>query len=110
MSFGSKQLFVLPRISLVMPNNLLDTVKLEMGNVRSKRKDRRGWTKDSSSGKGARKSADLQKEHDFAEEIRQRWAEDEELKILRHTIDNDPELFILNNLMMSVQFFENYDE
>ncbi|XP_034934751.1 uncharacterized protein [Chelonus insularis] len=35
---------------------------------------------------------------------------DQELDILRRIIDHNPELFILNNLMMCIQFFENYDE
>ncbi|KAG8037357.1 hypothetical protein G9C98_005567 [Cotesia typhae] len=38
------------------------------------------------------------------------WTEDYELQLLRRTIEQDPELFILNNLMMSIQFFENFDE
>lgn len=29
---------------------------------------------------------------------------------LKWTIINDPNTFILNNLMMCIQFFENYDE
>ncbi|KAM0736115.1 Cyclic GMP-AMP synthase-like receptor 2 [Formica fusca] len=36
--------------------------------------------------------------------------EDVELKLLRRTIARDPDSFILNNLMMCVQFFENYEE
>ncbi|XP_070167741.1 uncharacterized protein [Polyergus mexicanus] len=36
--------------------------------------------------------------------------EDVELKLLRKTIAEDPNSFILNNLMMCVQFFENYEE
>ncbi|KAK0089369.1 hypothetical protein PV325_007714 [Microctonus aethiopoides] len=49
-------------------------------------------------------------EQPFPNEIYGNWAEDLELKILRRTIEQNPELFILNNLMMSVQFFENYEE
>ncbi|XP_014469207.1 PREDICTED: uncharacterized protein LOC106741587 [Dinoponera quadriceps] len=33
-----------------------------------------------------------------------------ELMMLRRSLKKDPEGFILNNLMMSVQFFENYEE
>lgn len=36
--------------------------------------------------------------------------EDMEIKWLRRTIRNDPEVFVLNNLMMCVQFFGNYEE
>jgi hypothetical protein len=36
--------------------------------------------------------------------------EDVELMMLRRTILRDPEMFILNNLMMCIQFFENYEE
>lgn len=36
--------------------------------------------------------------------------EDVELMLLRRSIKKDPESFILNNLMMCVQFFENYEE
>lgn len=36
--------------------------------------------------------------------------QDIELVLLKETIKNDPECFILNNLMMCVQFFKNYDE
>ncbi|KAL6423010.1 hypothetical protein ACFW04_010475 [Cataglyphis niger] len=36
--------------------------------------------------------------------------EDVELQLLRRTIAKDPDTFILNNLMMCVQFFENYEE
>lgn len=35
---------------------------------------------------------------------------DPELIILRKSIERDPEMFVLNNLMMCVQFFENYEE
>jgi len=36
--------------------------------------------------------------------------EDMELRELRRTIINNPDSFILNNLMMCIQFFENYEE
>ncbi|XP_071635285.1 uncharacterized protein [Temnothorax longispinosus] len=36
--------------------------------------------------------------------------EDVELMLLRKAIVNDPNTFILNNLMMCIQFFENYEE
>lgn len=36
--------------------------------------------------------------------------EDAELQLLRRTIKYNPEAFILNNLMMCVQFFGNYEE
>ncbi|EZA54100.1 hypothetical protein X777_05949 [Ooceraea biroi] len=36
--------------------------------------------------------------------------EDDELILLKRTIARDPEMFILNNLMMCIQFFENYEE
>ncbi|KAK2575538.1 hypothetical protein KPH14_011258 [Odynerus spinipes] len=39
-----------------------------------------------------------------------REAEDVEMKWLRRTIRNEPEFFVLNNLMMCVQFFGNYEE
>lgn len=35
---------------------------------------------------------------------------DTELTLLRRTIERNPEIFILNNLMMCVQFFGNYEE
>lgn len=36
--------------------------------------------------------------------------EDLELRLLKTAIEQDPESFILNNLMMCIQFFENYEE
>lgn len=36
--------------------------------------------------------------------------EDVELVLLRRAIEKDPKNFILNNLMMCIQFFENYEE
>ena len=36
--------------------------------------------------------------------------EDTELLLLRRAIERDPESFVLNNLMMCVQFFGNYEE
>lgn len=36
--------------------------------------------------------------------------EDVELVQMRMAITNDPNSFILNNLMMCIQFFENYEE
>lgn len=36
--------------------------------------------------------------------------EDVELMLIRKSIKRDPESFILNNLMMCVQFFDNYEE
>lgn len=36
--------------------------------------------------------------------------EDLELRLLKRTIARDPNSFILNNLMMCIQFFENYEE
>ncbi|XP_019700732.1 uncharacterized protein LOC105191435 [Harpegnathos saltator] len=36
--------------------------------------------------------------------------EDMELMLLRKSIKRNPEIFILNNLMLCVQFFENYEE
>lgn len=96
-----------------MPDFLLDLISLRMGNSKSKRKDRLGRTKDSASAGGNvddGRSAEAHRNYDFSLEIRERYADDEELKILRHTIEYNPEVFVLNNLMMSVQFFENYDE
>lgn len=36
--------------------------------------------------------------------------EDVELMQLKRTLARNPEMFILNNLMMCMQFFENYEE
>ncbi|XP_072754165.1 uncharacterized protein [Anoplolepis gracilipes] len=36
--------------------------------------------------------------------------EDLELRLLRRVIAREPDTFILNNLMMCIQFFENYEE
>lgn len=36
--------------------------------------------------------------------------EDIELSLLRRAIEKNPEGFVLNNLMMCVQFFRNYEE
>lgn len=35
---------------------------------------------------------------------------DLEIELLKSAIANDPDSFILNNLMMCIQFFENYEE
>lgn len=35
---------------------------------------------------------------------------DLEIELLRSAIAQDPDSFILNNLMMCIQFFENYEE
>lgn len=36
--------------------------------------------------------------------------EDIELTLMKTAIEQEPESFILNNLMMCIQFFENYEE
>ncbi|XP_063974815.1 uncharacterized protein LOC135161298 [Diachasmimorpha longicaudata] len=79
-------------------------VKIGMGNRTSKRKNGNAGkippTRDSSD------SGD----DDYFNEIHQQWENDAELRIMRRHIVRDSEVFILNNLMMSVQFFENFDE
>ncbi|XP_076242313.1 uncharacterized protein LOC143184161 [Calliopsis andreniformis] len=42
--------------------------------------------------------------------VRKEEFEDIELLLLRKTIEKNPEYFVLNNLMMCVQFFGNYEE
>lgn len=97
-----------------MPEIFSDLITLGMGNIRSKHKDQLERSKNNSlslsGNRDAGRSAETRRNYDFALEIRERFAEDEELKILRRTIEYNPEVFILNNLMMAVQFFENYDE
>ncbi|XP_076761524.1 uncharacterized protein LOC143429690 [Xylocopa sonorina] len=42
--------------------------------------------------------------------VANRGEPDPQLLLLKRTIERNPEMFILNNLMMCVQFFGNYDE
>lgn len=95
-----------------MPDNFLNLNKLVMGNAKSKRKGPLGRSKVSSpfASSGKDNGHDPGSERDFSIEIHERWAEDPDLKIIKRTIEKDPEMFILNNLMMCVQFFENYEE
>lgn len=54
-------------------------------------------------------SLDSLEEQEWCEE-REAWRNDPELMALRRLIARDPQLFVLNNLMMCVQFFENHEE
>lgn len=77
----------------------------KMGNLISKSKSHQ-----SKDYRDSMKTTDSLRDSQFSNDIHDNWAEDQELKILRRTIEHTPEIFILNNLMMSVQFFENYEE
>lgn len=47
---------------------------------------------------------------DEAQTVNEEEYEDIELLLMRKTIERNPENFVLNNLMMCVQFFRNYEE
>ncbi|XP_043270893.1 uncharacterized protein [Venturia canescens] len=95
-----------------MTDSFLNLDKLAMGNAKSKRKGPLSRSKASSPFADSGKTAGNNhgSERDFSIEIHERWAEDPDLKIIKSTIERNPEMFVLNNLMMCVQFFENYDE
>lgn len=71
-----------------------------MGNIKSRR-SRKDKNKKVKGDYDRNQSSDID---DYDED------EDNEMKWLRRTIRNDPQYFVLNNLMMCVQFFENYEK
>lgn len=87
-----------------MPARLGNLLKSTMGNVKSKRKDKN----EKSSNKDGKKKSSIS--NDFSTDIFDEYLEDPDFKMLRRTLEHNPEIFVLNNLMMSVQFFENFDE
>ena len=60
----------------------------------------------------SRKKADRSNGYDNKFEMPNRKEEynDPELMFLRRSMERNPEMFVLNNLMMCVQFFGNYEE
>ncbi|XP_035736373.1 uncharacterized protein LOC118447931 isoform X1 [Vespa mandarinia] len=71
-----------------------------MGNIKSRRsrKDKSKKAK----GDDRNRSSDMEDDYDENEDMEMKW--------LRRTIRNEPEHFVLNNLMMCVQFFGNYEK
>lgn len=84
---------------------LLKNIFLKMGNGKSKSKNKNarggknkiGQTQQETDGKNYNIS-------DFGADY------DPELLRMRRSLEKDQQGFILNNLMLSVQFFENYDK
>lgn len=90
-----------------MPEKPRDQQHSNMGNVRSlcgREKD----ILEQADSQEQQDSLDLE-EQEWSEE-REAWRNDPELLALQRLIARDPQLFVLNNLMMCVQFFENYEE
>lgn len=81
----------------------------KMGNAKSKSKTKglRDKVK-KSTGRESKRSQDILSAQNYYSPENESY--DQDLMLLRRTIRRDPEAFILNNLMMCVQFFENYDE
>lgn len=74
-----------------------------MGNSKSK-------IKSSSRKKSGRKSKRNESYENLENFVDRANESDLELISLRRTIEANPEMFILNNLMMCVQFFGNYEQ
>ncbi|XP_011309566.1 uncharacterized protein [Fopius arisanus] len=87
-----------------MPEIFGNLFRVGMGNKTSKRKN----------GNSAKVRQDKESsdsgDGEYFDRIYQQWGEDVELRIMRRRIEREPEVFILNNLMMAGQFFENFDE
>ena len=73
-----------------------------MGNSKSKMKP--------TSRKKAERSNGYGNKFENAATNRKEEYDDPELVFLRKTMERNPEMFVLNNLMMCVQFFGNYEE
>lgn len=86
-----------------MPYKLENLLNTTMGNVKSKRKEKNENIYKKNNKKKSNLSQDVTNGFD-------KWLNDPDMKILRKTLEHNPEIFILNNLMMCVQFFENFDE
>ncbi|XP_046468602.1 uncharacterized protein [Neodiprion pinetum] len=85
---------------------LLKDIIGKMGNGKSKTK-----TKDN---RGERKRS-IEQSHEMQEKSLNNFTEfgaayDPELIRMRRSLERDQQAFILNNLMLSVEFFENYDQ
>ncbi|KAI4500858.1 hypothetical protein M0802_004069 [Mischocyttarus mexicanus] len=76
-----------------------------MGNIKSRRS---GRPKKKINDDYAKTRRDSQLEDTYFED--ENIETDMEMKSLRRTIRNEPEFFVLNNLMMCIQFFENYEK
>ncbi|XP_044012310.1 uncharacterized protein LOC122855190 [Aphidius gifuensis] len=87
-----------------MPYRLENLLNTTMGNVKSKRKEKN----ENIYKKNDKKKSNLSQ--DLTNDSYDKWLNDPDMKILRKTLEHNPEIFILNNLMMCVQFFENFDE
>ncbi|XP_015120946.1 uncharacterized protein LOC107043810 [Diachasma alloeum] len=87
-----------------MPDILGILLKLEMGNRTSKRKN------ENAPKMPQRRDSSDSGDDDYFDQIYREWEDDAELRMMRRHIERDPEVFILNNLMMSGQFFENFEE
>lgn len=72
-----------------------------MGNIKSRR-SRKDKGKKSKGDHDKNRSTDMEDDYDEDEDMEMKW--------LRRTIRNEPEHFVLNNLMMCVQFFGNYEK
>lgn len=71
-----------------------------MGNIKSRK-----------SGRPKKKiNDDYARTRDPVFEDDETFENDVETNWLRRTIRNQPEFFVLNNLMMCIQFFENYEK
>ena len=91
----------------VMSEKLVKFINTKMGNTKSKsktkgRRSKHSWLQRQDSKSNVR--------HDETFPNRNCTKEDPELTRLRDSIKNQPDAFILNNLMMCVEFFKNYDE
>lgn len=73
-----------------------------MGNCRSSNSSENRTSKQNS-------KSDMQS-NNASDNNREHPLEDPEISKLKKNIKNNPEVFILNNLMMCVDFFHNYDE
>lgn len=93
------------KIATYKPESLKSPSKSGMGNSKSRSKRTGKRTEDDD-----RLTLDSVGSRDQPFTGNDSWTGDHELQLLRRTIEQDPELFILNNLMMSIQFFENFDE
>ncbi|XP_033219130.1 uncharacterized protein LOC117174286 [Belonocnema kinseyi] len=89
-----------------MSGKLVKLLTTKMGNAKSKSKNK-GRSKHNKHSQHSR--SEIQTDGTSAEKSYGK-EENPEIKRLRNIIKNYPEVFILNNLMMCIEFFKNYDE
>lgn len=84
---------------------LLKSIFLSMGNVKSKSKIKEGRD---GNNKTEQQEMKDRNSNNFSSELGAAY--DPELIRMKRCLEKDEQAFILNNLMLCVQFFENYEQ